>query len=403
VGVPLLALLKNERPRLLWASSLTFTSSFGQTFFLSLFTVEIAASFAISSGTLGLVYGGATLLAGFMLPVVGGTVDTRPARPLATLSALLLALGLALIATAPHVAVVAVGLFLARFLGQGFMTHLASTYVARTFMVGRGSALGLTALGYPLGEAILPSAFVALLAGFGWRTALLVAAGAIAFVLLPLSHAFIGKIDTGPTPTEKLSSTKKPPPFFVLRMPSMWLVIPFWVAHPFVLTALFFHQRALGGSLGLDAAAIATAFVAFALGRIIFTFATGPLVDRFSGKRLFLFDLWPVTVGLLGMLVLPGAVAFPLYLLLAGIGVGFSGNVKTAFLAEAFGTERLGAIKSSIATFSVLSTAIAPPLSGYLLDHGVTFPTLLVWLIVYILVSTAMASVGVRMLIAGSR
>jgi MFS family permease len=401
--VALLALLKNERPRLLWASTLTFSSSFGQTFFLSLFTVEIAAAFAISSGTLGLVYGGATLLAGFMLPVVGGIVDTRPALPLATISALLLATGLVLIATAPHVAVVGIGLFLARFLGQGFMTHLASTYVARAFVVGRGSALGITALGYPVGEAILPSLFVALLAAFGWRTALLVAAAAIIVVLLPLSHVFIGKTDTAPAPIPHLSSTTKPPRFFVLRMPAMWLVIPFWVAHPFVLTALFFHQRALGGSLGLDAPSIATAFVAFAAGRIVFTFATGPLVDKFTGKRLFLFDLWPVTLGLVGMLVLPGAVSFPLYLCLAGIGVGFSGNVKTSFLAEAFGTDRLGAIKSSIATFSVLSTAIAPPLSGVLLDNGVGFPTLLVLLVVYILVATALASIGVRMLLAASR
>jgi len=397
--------------RLAAGTLLTFSSSFGQTFFLSLFTVEWCARFALTSGELGLVYGGATLVAGLALPIVGPVVDVRPARGLALAAALALAAGFVALALAPNVVVLALAFLVVRFAGQGFLTHLAGTWVARTFVVGRGRALGVTALGYPLGEAVLPAIFVALLAGVGLTRTLLVVAALLACGFAPLTHRLLDDDRALTDETAAAVKGPRPPRFFVLRQGAFWLVLPFWVSTAGLLTAIFFHQRAIGRALSLDEGALATAFVAFAVGRVLVSFTSGPVIDRTGARRLFLFDLWPLLVGLALLVVAlsstdaldaisPAIVPF-LYgaaLFCAGASVGFSGNVKTAFLAETFGTAHLGAAKSSIATFTVLSTALAPPLTGALLDAGLSERDVVVALLAFGLVSTAFARVGLARL-----
>ena len=61
-----------------------------------------------------------------------------------------------------------------------------------------------------------------------------------------------------------------------------------------------------------------------------------------------------------------------LYLFFSGLSVGLSSTVNTALLAEIYGTENLGSIRSFFATLIVLSTAVSPALFDWLLDRGST-------------------------------
>jgi hypothetical protein len=79
---------------------LAFGSSFGQTYFISLFAGEIRASYGLTDGDWGLLYTGATLCSALLLLGKGGWADTVPLSRLAPIiaavfagAALLMALG----------------------------------------------------------------------------------------------------------------------------------------------------------------------------------------------------------------------------------------------------------------------------------------------------------------------
>jgi MFS family permease len=59
-----------------------------------------------------------------------------------------------------------------------------------------------------------------------------------------------------------------------------------------------------------------------------------------------------------------------LFLLILGIAVGLSGPVKSALMAELYGIERLGAVRSLFTMVMVLSTALGPMIVGNMMDMG---------------------------------
>ncbi|MBF0247519.1 MAG: hypothetical protein HQL36_05540, partial [Alphaproteobacteria bacterium] len=81
--------------------------------------------------------------------------------------------------------------------------------------------------------------------------------------------------------------------------------------------------------------------------------------------------------GLMVVGLMDQAFAAPLYLGLGGLSVGASTVLISAAWAETFGVRHLGAIRSLTSSMTVLSTALAPVLMGWLLDAGVTVTAIL--------------------------
>ena len=90
---------------------LMFSSSFGQTFFISLFSADIQNDFSLSHSGWGGVFMFATLLSAFVMASIGSVADRFQIRHIATL-----ALGMLLLACMSMSLVTSVsGLFLACF------------------------------------------------------------------------------------------------------------------------------------------------------------------------------------------------------------------------------------------------------------------------------------------------
>ena len=89
------------------------------------------------------------------------------------------------LSSATNILALGVGLFAMRALGQGLLSHLAMTTVAKWFDAARGRALGIAMLGFPIGEALLPVVAASAMAIFGWRAVWLGVAAFAAFVLAP--------------------------------------------------------------------------------------------------------------------------------------------------------------------------------------------------------------------------
>lgn len=355
---------------------LTLFSSFGQTFLISIFVPRLLEEFALNTAQFGALYAGATLTSALSLPFFGRLIDR------VTLRTFSLAVGLSLVASccamalAPNVVVLFIAILGLRLTGQGLLSLTASTTMARVFTEGRGKALSVSGLGYPLGEGLLPMAIVLLIHTAGWRLSWGILGGIIALVLLPGMISLLRDVE--PLHQSEVAEHKAHPP-----QPRLWrdvrfyLLLPGNLFIPCVLTALFLYQWPLAQARGWSAQSMASAFIGFAVARMAASLAIGPVIDRWGAVRLFPVILVPACVGLLALSVGSAPwIAFA-YLILAGVSQGIASPMMTALWAEVYGVESLGATKGTVATLGIFATALGPLLLGALLKAGVMFSVII--------------------------
>lgn len=353
---------------------MTFCSSVGQTFFISLFSGEIRAAFALSDGAFGSLYAIATLGSAAALLWAGRLIDRLPlpvfaGTVLALLGATCLLMGAA--ANAVHLVAVLFGL---RLFGQGLCSHSAVVAMGRYFEAQRGRAVSIATLGHTLGEASLPALAVAALALAGWphlwsgAGLLLIALVPLIFVLLKGQRerdaAFHQRRREGGGPDDK-------PLGAVLRDRGLWLRLPALLAMPFIGTGLIFHQVHLAETKGWPLSLIAGSFTVFAVCSLGMLLVAGPLVDRFGARRLLAFALAPVTLGCLALGLSDAPAVATVFMGLLGATTGLSAVLFGALWAELYGVTHLGAIRAFATSAMVFSTGIAPAVMGFFIDRGV--------------------------------
>jgi MFS family permease len=135
---------------------------------------------------------------------------------------------------------------------------------------------------------------------------------------------------------------------------------------------------------GWSVALYASFFTAYAATRFLFSIFGGLWVDRFTAKTIFRFYLIPIGLGLLSFALVNGITGALIFLILSGCTTGMSGTVKSAALAEVYGVEKLGTIRSVFTMFMVISTALGPLVVGVLMDAGFSFPQILVGLFIFL-------------------
>ena len=146
--------MRRAAPALSLGFILTLGSSFGQTFFISLFAEDIREAFGLTHGTLGGLYTSATLASAIVLLWLGKLTDRFDLSLTGALSLVGLSSCAMLMAGANSIIVLVIALFGLRLFGQGLMSHIAITAMGRWFSAERGRALSLAALGFPVGEAL---------------------------------------------------------------------------------------------------------------------------------------------------------------------------------------------------------------------------------------------------------
>lgn len=374
-----LAFVRKERRLLSFAVSFTFFSSFGQTFLISLFVPYFLTAFELSNATFGSLYSAATLTSAVALPWLGQWIDRIPLRQYSMYVAIGLLIASLVMAVSWHISMLFVGLILLRLSGQGLSGHTAQTTMARYNDQLRGKALSISGIGYPLGEAILPSIIAGVLVLFHWRTTWALIALVIAIFFIPVLWFLIRRektaVDDEVIDEDKPSASDQ---YKILATdPRTWYVVPAILMPPFWVTGLFLYQVSAADQLGWTAGLIASAFVAFALTRIATGLFSGPIIDRFSAQSVFPFLLIPMIIGLFVGYFFSGAWAAFVYLGLIGATMGFSSTIKSALWAEMYGTKVIGTVQSAFSSIMVFSTALSPFLVGYLLDQSVSMNSIL--------------------------
>jgi MFS family permease len=355
---------------------LTFFSSLGQTFLISLYVPHILADFGLTNAVFGSLYAVATIGSSLLLMMFGGRIDYRPLagytyKTIVLLSAASIALGLT-----RHYLFLPPALLGLRFAGQGLMTHISQTVLGRHFHKDRGKALSLSSLGFSAGEMVFPLFIALTIPIVGWRTSLALNAVVLLLVLLPTLRAF--PLDELARPTESGSPpARTTAQWGLLKTPLFWRLAPSIVLLSLTNTGFFFYQLVFAQSRGWPAAWYSLIFTGYAVSRFAFGLAGGILVDRVGARRLFSAHVLPLVLGfvLIGFISAPWAVV--VFLFLAGVTLGSSSPIKSALFAELHGTARLGGVRSVYTAFMVLGTAMGPMVFGALLDVGVGFGPLL--------------------------
>lgn len=368
---------------MLFAILLTLYSGFGQTFVLSLYIPAIIEDFAISSTLFSSIYAAATICSGFTMIFAGKLID----RVSLIRFALVVVLG---IITANLVAGLTLNLFmlflaffLLRFFGQGLLSHTSMTSMGRYFSYARGKALSIAYLGFPLAEAILPVTIITLILVVGWRETFFLSAIFILLTLLPLVWYLIKDFDkskvveSAEITRRKVATDNQPDKEWtqkeIIRNRYFYIFAPTAFINGFSLTALFFFQVFIAEFKGWSAGWMAFSISAYAVSSFFFSIFAGPLVDRFTSRKVFPFVLLPMALGLLVLIFFDHPSAALLFWFLAGITAGANPTTSNALYAETYGVKNLGSIRSIFTFVMIISTAAGPVVYSFLTDQGFTY------------------------------
>nr|WP_254449227.1 MFS transporter [Ruegeria sp. HKCCA5491] len=384
-----------------WLSAgvlLTFMSSFGQTFFISIFSGEIRAAFGLSHGAWGGLYSLGTTISAVVMIWAGGLTDIFRVRVLGP--AVLAGLALAALAMAVNawLALLPVVVFLLRLFGQGMSTHLAMVAMARWFTATRGKALAITSLGFSVGEALLPVTFVAAMAFLDWRW-LWVIAACVTLLGIPALLRLLRQERTPQSLSSEYSATGMEGRNWTRKEaifhPLFWFMAPALLGPSAFITAFFFHQVHLAGSKGWQHIELVALFPIFTSVSMLSMFAGGWALDKWGTARIMPFYQLPMAVGfgIVGMTSSIGGATLALMFL--ALTVGANSTLPSAFWAEFYGTRHIGAIKAMATAVMVLGSAIGPGLTGVMIDLGVPLDIQFLWIGGFFVLVSVLARIGI--------
>ncbi|MCR9255279.1 MAG: MFS transporter [Alphaproteobacteria bacterium] len=384
---------------------LGFSSCFGQTYFISLFTKELRTELDISHATLGSAYMLATLAGAAGLVGLGRLADKWPAGVLGGTAVVFLAAASFALAHASSLEMLLVALFGLRLFGQGMTQHIGTTAISRWYNRNRGKAVAVLGLGMPASELIMPVTAVALVELLGWRQTWLTFSIVLLVFFAPVVFA-LGRRDRDPSsaarPTKQIAPESAPESApdrgtswrlrEALRHGLFYVIIAGALIPPFVLTGVFFYQVDLVGEKGWSLQLYAWSFTVYALTSLSVGFVSGWLVDRMEISRILSFCLLPMAVGLTILWRVDSIWAAPVFMALSGTTIGFASTSLVVIWPRIYGTLHLGAIKGVTLASMVVSTAIAPAVFGLALERGIEMVTLIQW-------SAILTGLGALMLI----
>ena len=396
-------------PELSLGIFLIFSSSIGQTFFISLFSGEIRSEFNLSHGMFGILYSVATLTSAIFFLWLGKFTDQFNLIVLGLITLVLLSGFSFLISSAESILILFLSLLGLRLFGQSMISHIAVTAMARRFLKKKGRALSIALMGHPIGEALLPSIVTFFLFQFTWREIWIGVGTCIIIIFLPLVYWLgrylkLQRLDL----SNSLPETKKKLNVSwnrsqVLKDLRFYQIIPGLLASPFMVTGVFFHQIHLIESKSWSMKLLASSYPFFALSVIGATFVAGWVVDRFSTVHLLRFFLLPLAFGLLLVAFTDKTYAVLIFMFLMGASTGAATIVISTLWVELYGIDFLGSIRSMCFSLVVLSTSISPALIGLLIDIGITLEIQFIIFAFYIFIcSVSFAILTPKLLIARS-
>ena len=381
-------------------------SSFGQTYFVGVFGPAIQAEFSLSHTAWGTIYLLGTLGSAMMMPFSGALIDRF------RLSQYALCVNVLLVTACAYVSVVQgpIGLVLAIFLlrqaGQGLASHVSVTSMARYFERDRGRAIAIGAMGYTLGESLLPFVAVVLISLIGWRWTYASSAIFIGLTAIPATIWLLSRHEKfHQKHVDDISEVSQSPSAIrpawtrrqVLRDPRYYLMAPGLLSSSMIVTAFFFHHLNIAATKGWSSEWVTGTYILYAITGTITMLITGPLIDRFTAIKVTQFILIPLVASCLILANATHYLTVIPYMAMLGIHSALVLTAVSALWPELYGVRYLGAIKSLFMALMVLSSALGPVIMGILIDIGMSIGLICTLFGLYALAGNVLVVVALRM------
>lgn len=386
-----------------------FFSGPGQTYSISIFIDAYLSYFGWSSTLISTMYLFATLLAGFLLFIVGRLVDKFGQRRMTVIVATLLAVACLFNSFILGPTMLFIGFFMLRLFGQGSMTLIPGTLIPQWFVNKRGRALSFMAFGSFLSAAALPPFNAWLIDQVGWQVSWLVWASLMMFIFVPLAFIFIRNRpeDVGLHPdnlsddevSEKGSKTSSiyEEAWTVkeaMRTKEFWLLL-FCVAVPsMVNTGIVFHFVPILAESGIGRTHAAFILSIMAIVAFPITFLAGFIVERVKAN----YVLGLAFLGQIGIMVLLVQTDSYTAAILFGVARGLVGGFEAISLGiifpNYFGRANIGSIKGVSATIMVIGSAFGPLPFALAYDRFGSYQEIISMMMVFPLIGAVFAFIS---------
>ena len=381
-------------PKLLfYGFAIIFFASYGQTFFISIFNAEIRDFYRLSDGQFGLVYALGTVSSSMILVGFAKLIDHIDLR----IYSFIISLGLAIACLGVYILYNSVVflffiIFALRFFGQGAMSHAGETTMARYFGKNRGKAISVCTFGGMIGVMILPLIAVYFTKIMGWQHVWLFASLSILIFFLPL--LFLSLQDQNirhSNFTESIKDNEESKRWRTREVvvdKKFYVYLPLSIATSFISTGLTFHQIFIINQKGWTLDMLASSYVFLGIFSIIGLIFGGPIIDKYNTKKIILFALLPLFLGVLTLIFFDSYFSMLVYMSLLGLNLGISAPFVGSLWAELYGLESLGSVKALLHACGVFASALSPVIFGYIIDIGFGIVAISLISLVIITVST---------------
>ena len=372
----------------------TFFSSFGQSFFLGLFNAPIRNELGITHGQFGNIYAMATIFSSALLIWVGKKIDEYQIFYYSFFVIILLFLSSLFFSFINSIFLLAIGIFLMRFSGQGLMSHTSTTTISRFFEKSRGKALSTIWFGLSSAEFILPVFVTYFFVIYSWRT---VWQGIAVIIILFLPIVIFNTIrsvklesrekDQNPKINLKIKSWRR---IEVIKDFRFYIVSLNMLAMPWVATGVFVYQSFITESKMWSIYTIPKAFMIYSITSIITLFFSGFLVDKFTSRKLIPLMNIPLLFAMLVLFYYEQEISAFIFLGLIGVSNGLANVLGSSTWAEIYGVKYIGSIKALTTALMVFSTAFGTAVFGVLIDSGYDIENIALIAGIYVIVSLAL-------------
>lgn len=378
----------------------------GQTMGVSVFTDRLLEATGLSRLAFSNAYLVGTVASGLTLTAGGSWLDRFGARRTVFAACLGLAATLLLLSSVDRLAarlwealaglgggapdrravawaLLALGFTALRFSGQGMLTLVSRTTLARWFDRRRGLVAAISGAFVNFSMAGAPLGLHLWIEAAGWRGAWQGMAAVVGLGMGLLGLVFYrhdpeecglrpdGAAPApppgpeGPEHPERRAAQAAPADWTraeALRTGAFWLVTLGIASHAMVGTGLTFHIVDLGAEAGLPEAQAVAIFLPIALLSTPTGFLAGAAVDRFPVRFLMVVMMVCQMAMFAGMASLEVPAARWVAVAGWGLSAGFYGPLTVAALPRFFGRLHLGAIQGAQMTTLVLASAFGPAL-----------------------------------------
>ena len=383
-----------SEPRLLlFGFFISYFASYGQTFFISIFNLEIRSLLNLSDGQFGLVYSLATLTSAFILIWFGKLIDKIDLR----IYTFVISLGLSfacigMFFLTNNLLILFLIIVSLRFFGQGAMPHTSVTTMSRYYNVDRGKAISIGEFGGMFGFITFPLIVVLLIQIFTWKIVWLFAGISILIIFIPV-YFYLLK-DQSSRHKEFLNKTD------ILSLKRNWrrrdvivdkkfyIYLPISLIPPFVTTGLVFHQVFIAMNKEWNVELLASSFIGLGIFSIVGLLLGGPLIDEMNTKKVIPFYLFPMLIGILIMMFFDHYIFIFPYMALLGLSMGLGAPFIASLWAELYGVKYLGAIRALLHASMVFASSLSPFLLGIIIDYNFGYFSIGLFCIILIICSS---------------